>query len=242
MTNIFVSYAREDKARVAQLVALIDSWSAEVWWDDRLVAGESFTEETERRLREADFVVVVWSPHSARSKWVLDEAAVGRDAEKLIPLSFDGQAPPLGFRHVHCTDFTDWNGEADARCAGSLKAALLRDTRQPTVSPHLPPAPQEGWRSLLRVLRSNSARVAALAVLAAALIGAVVLFANPGRPTPASIAKVTEQIIAGRGADDPSAALATKAVAEIGASARAADKAAFSSFAAGDQRPCAGHS
>lgn len=126
MTNVFVSYSRTDKARVEPLVAFIDEIVGEVWWDDRLVSGESFTEETERRLNEADFVVVVWTPTSARSKWVLDEAAVGRDAGKLLPVSLDGQIPPLGFRHVHTTDFSAWNGTPDDKCARALKAALLR--------------------------------------------------------------------------------------------------------------------
>ena len=58
MTNVFISYSRADKERVERIVAYIDSVVGEVWWDDRLVAGESFTDEVEHRLNEADFVVV----------------------------------------------------------------------------------------------------------------------------------------------------------------------------------------
>lgn len=146
MTNVFVSYSRSDKARVEPLVAFIDSIVGEVWWDDRLVSGESFTEETERRLNEADFVVVVWTPTSARSKWVLDEAAVGRDAGKLLPVSLDGQVPPLGFRHVHTTDFSKWSGAADDRCALALKQALTRSKDAPApTKPHIAAPRRPRW-------------------------------------------------------------------------------------------------
>jgi predicted nucleotide-binding protein len=66
MTNAFISYSRADRARVEPLVKLVGECVDEVWWDDRFVAGESFTEETERRLNEANYIVVVWTPTSVR--------------------------------------------------------------------------------------------------------------------------------------------------------------------------------
>jgi len=235
MTNIFVSYAREDKARVAQLVALIDSWNAEVWWDDRLVAGESFTEETERRLREADFVVVVWTPHSARSKWVLDEAAVGRDAEKLIPISFDGQAPPLGFRHIHCTDFTGWTASGDDKCVAALKEALTRQSN-PSIRPALAQtsSPNLTQRRVLWRLAFAALAICVVALVGGLAVGVVSILTGRDSDKP-SIAEATADLLAGRTPDDPEAAEAKRAVEAIGVSDRAEDRAALSSFAAGDQ-------
>lgn len=275
MTNVFVSYSRHDKERVAPLVAFIDSLIGEVWWDDRFVAGESFTEETERRLDEADFVVVVWTPNSAHSKWVLDEAAVGRDAGKLIPISLDGALPPLGFRHVHTLDFAGWNGTDTDKCALALKAALLRtrtdkraeasaspvyggsvsgeaadrggalhprdpDLRRPplpSASP-TPPLLREGGMGHAHRLRSTII-IGLLAVFGIAIIGGLTIGAltvlGDREPANRSIADVTSDLIAGRDSGDPAVKQAEKAVAEIGGSARAEERAAFSSFAAGDQ-------
>jgi hypothetical protein len=235
MTRIFVSYAREDKDRVAKIVAFAGSIVDEVWWDDRLVAGESFTEETERRLNEADFVVVVWTPHSVRSKWVLDEAAVGRDAGKLIPLSFDGQAPPLGFRHVHCTDFSDWKGDSEDRCALALKEALTRGAKssfEPAPAAAVRTGPSQGrlyWRLAFAVLG-----VCALALVGGLMVGALSILKGRDADEP-SIAGVTAYLIAGRTPDDPHVAAAKRAVEAIGASKRSEDRAALSSFAAGDE-------
>lgn len=241
MTRIFVSYAREDKDRVARLVAFAATVVDEVWWDDRLVAGESFTEETERRLNEADYVVVVWTPASARSKWVLDEAAVGRDAGKLLPVSFDGQLPPLGFRHVHCTDFSAWNGAATDRCALALKEALTRGAKpapEPAapaaaaaVSPRSERAPARLWRPLAFAVLG----LCAIALVGGLMVGALSVFRDRSADE-ASVAGVTADLIAGRAPDDPYAAAAKQAVEAIGASKRSEDRAALSSFAAGDQR------
>jgi hypothetical protein len=207
---------------------MLDGFFDEVWWDDRLVAGESFTEETERRLNEADYVVVVWTPTSARSKWVLDEAAVGRDAGKLIPVSFDGQMPPLGFRHVHCTDFSAWKGAATDKCATALREGMTRGRADdaPTPAPTRP--------TLLATLRRKRATVVTVAGALAAILAVAALVAlKPGRP--ASIAEVAADLIAGRAPDDPYAAQAKRAVEAISGSRRAEDRAALSSFAAGDE-------
>lgn len=185
MTRVFVSYARADKERVERIVAFIESVVGEVWWDDRLVAGESFTDEVERRLNEADFIVVVWTPASTRSKWVLDEAAVGRDAGKLLPLVLDGQAPPLGFRHVHSTDFSRWDGTPGDKCARALREALTRKTGEagprPAAAAPLPPQ-----RS-----RRRFGAIAAAAVFAAAAAVVATLWSGwwrPGGPPRDSIA------------------------------------------------------
>lgn len=238
MTNVFISYSRLDRARIEPIVKLVDECVDEVWWDDRLVAGESFTEETERRLNEADYVVVVWTPTSVRSKWVLDEAAVGRDAGKLIPISLDGQTPPLGFRHVHCTDFSGWNGAAADKCATALRVALTRD-RAREAPPPLPPAPSPvrtnpTQKKLIRRLAFAALGISAITLVGGLLVGLASILGGRDSGEP-SIAEVAADLIAGRAPDDPYAAQAKRAVEAIGVSGRAEDRAALSSFAAGDE-------
>lgn len=170
MTNVFVSYSRADKERVEPIVAFIDSVVDEVWWDDRLVAGESFTDEVERRLNEADFVVVVWSAASAHSKWVQDEAGVGRDAGKLLPISLDGQIAPLGFRHTHATDFSKWDGTPGDKCARALREALTRKPGEARPSPSKAAPMQPPRRSRRRIAAIAAAAVVAVAAAAFAVI------------------------------------------------------------------------
>ena len=43
MADVFVSYARSDKARVAPLVAAIEGQGWSVWWDPGSMPGSSST-------------------------------------------------------------------------------------------------------------------------------------------------------------------------------------------------------
>jgi adenylate cyclase len=60
MADVFVSYARSDKARVAPLVAAIEAQGWSVWWDPEIDAGQQFDDQIEAELKAAKAVVVVW--------------------------------------------------------------------------------------------------------------------------------------------------------------------------------------
>ena len=42
MADVFISYARADKARVAPLVAAIEARGWSVWWDPEITPGQEF--------------------------------------------------------------------------------------------------------------------------------------------------------------------------------------------------------
>lgn len=117
MARVFLSYARADRVRVSELAAALERAGHEVWWDRRLSGGAEFEREIERALARADVVVVAWSTASVRSHWVRDEAAAGRDRNRLVPVSLDGTTPPLGFRQLHTIDVAAWKIDASCCCA-----------------------------------------------------------------------------------------------------------------------------
>ena len=45
MADIFISYARSDRARVAPLVAAIEAKGWSVWWDPAIAAGQQFDDQ-----------------------------------------------------------------------------------------------------------------------------------------------------------------------------------------------------
>ena len=45
MADVFVSYARHDKARVAPLVAAIEAQGWSVWWDPAITPGQEFDQQ-----------------------------------------------------------------------------------------------------------------------------------------------------------------------------------------------------
>lgn len=101
MADVFISYAREDRERAREIAHLIEQRGFNVWWDRDLVPGESYSEVIETELDQAHAVIVLWSEFSRKSHWVRDEAAVGRDRNRLVPITVDASTPPLGFRQIH---------------------------------------------------------------------------------------------------------------------------------------------
>lgn len=127
MAAIFLSYAREDRACAERLARVLESAGHEVWWDRRLDGGEEFSAEIEAALDRSDVVVVAWSRESVKSRWVRDEAAVGGDKGRLVPVSIDGTRPPMGFRQFHTVDLAGWKAaKRDGRTAELLHSVERR--------------------------------------------------------------------------------------------------------------------
>ena len=126
MADIFISYSRSDRERVTRLAEALQSSGYSTWWDDDLAGGVEYSREIESRINAAKAVVVVWSETSIESNWVADEAELGRDADKLIPLVIDNVQPKIGFRQFQSIDFRNWAGDVREPCFASLKQALAR--------------------------------------------------------------------------------------------------------------------
>jgi adenylate cyclase len=124
MADVFVSYARADKDRVAPLVAAIESRGWTVWWDPAIAPGEEFDRQIDAALKAAAAVVVVWTPTSVASRWVRGEARVAADRGVLVPVRFDRAELPIDVRAIHTTDLDGWGDSVQAPQAQHLLRAL----------------------------------------------------------------------------------------------------------------------
>src|SRR5271169_5950599 len=130
MADIFVSYSRTDKARVAPLVAALEAQGWSVWWDPEITPGDEFDALINAELEGARAVVVIWTPASVESRWVKGEARDAADRGVLVPVRFETARLPLDVRAIHTIDLDDWGGKRDsapfrALCV-SLEAKLKR--------------------------------------------------------------------------------------------------------------------
>lgn len=105
MADVFISYARPDRARIEALASALEAVGFSVWWDRSIAGGVEFSKEIERELAVTKAVLVAWSAAGNESHWVRDEASTARDANKLIPITLDGKKPPMGFRQFNALDF-----------------------------------------------------------------------------------------------------------------------------------------
>jgi TIR domain len=111
MTDVFVSYASEDRDRAAQLASALGKFGWSVWWDRKIIAGQTFDHAIERELENAKSVIVLWSKHSIGSEWVKNEAAAAAERGVLVPATIERVKLPLEFRRKQTADLIDWKGE-----------------------------------------------------------------------------------------------------------------------------------
>ena len=115
MSDIFISYAQEDRAKVRPLAEALERQGWKVWWDRSIRAGEQFHEVIEKAIEEASCVLVAWTSSSVHSNWVREEVQEGLDRKKvLIPVKIEDVKPPLGFRSFQALDLFDWDGSEDS--------------------------------------------------------------------------------------------------------------------------------
>ncbi len=129
MSDIFLSYASEDAARVRELADGLTELGWSVWWDDRIRAAAEFDDAIERELDSAACVVVVWSRSSVSSGWVRAEAGAANDQGKLVPVRFDSDViPPLRFRQLNAATLGTGSITAPSGDALGMLAEVARLT------------------------------------------------------------------------------------------------------------------
>ena len=123
MADVFISYARADKARVAPLVAAIEARGWSVWWDPEISPGREFDDEIDTELQAAKAVLVVWTPTSVVSRWVRGEARDAAERGILVPVRFEQARLPMDVRAIHTTDLDEWDEDpASAQAQEFLRA------------------------------------------------------------------------------------------------------------------------
>ncbi len=145
MADVFVSYARSDRNRVAPLVAAIEARGWSVWWDPRIAPGQEFDRLIDAELRIARAVLVAWTPVSVDSRWVRGEAREGADRGILVPVRFDLATLPIDVRAIHTIDVDPAAPEAAIEeMLQAIEALVLRREGDPSgaaesAAPALPP-------------------------------------------------------------------------------------------------------
>ena len=153
MADIFVSYARSERSRIAPLVAALEAQGFTVWWDSEIHAGQQFDDRIEAELEAARAVVVVWTPTSVASAWVRGEARAGAERGVLVPVRFDDARLPVDARAVHTIDLDDWNDDASSAAFQTLMRSLTAKVAQSpanttTTSPAAGAQPGSGPRRI----------------------------------------------------------------------------------------------
>ena len=164
MSDVFISYKREDELRVFRLVQALQKQGLPLWWDRGLPGGEQWRVNIEAALTQAQCAVVIWTRASVgpEGAFVKDEAGRAARRNILVPVLLDKVDPPLGFGELQAVDLTRWRGSTRDPFFQDLVAAIRAKMEGRAV-----PAPQEPMKRLQRRLAAGGL-VTALTVVGAA--------------------------------------------------------------------------
>jgi hypothetical protein len=168
VADIFLSYAKADRARARTITGVLESCGWSVFWDTKISAGDDWRRVVQSELDRAGAVVVLWSHTSVESTWVLEEAERGRP--RLVSVLIDDVKLPIGFSSRQGIGLIGWQG-GRAEDVSKLVDAIANTLRLPPKQPPRIPKP-----------RSQMLRLAVAAGLVAALVGGVLMFRRTTPP------------------------------------------------------------
>lgn len=177
MSDIFLSYARKDAARARTIARALEQEGWSVFWDPKIAPAEHWRDVIRSELEAAHCVVVLWSAHSAQSRWVLEEAEEAQRRNILIPARLEAIEPPFGFRTAQAADLIGWGSvRRDPRwlsLLGSIERHSPRKTAQGMTEP--PSRPEEPSAKALTESRvaSTKLRIQAVFVTQSVCAGAL---------------------------------------------------------------------
>ncbi|WP_265570245.1 TIR domain-containing protein [Sphingomicrobium nitratireducens] len=191
MSDIFISYKREDVSTAARIVAALENAGYEVWWDEAITPHQAWDATIEQQIAAARAVLVLWSPQSVDSDWVRTEAHYGQDHRKLVPAVIEECEIPLAFKLRQAVDLTGgtfttddphWVKLLDWIESVHTGANRLPDAAPLSPSPAGPPAPASAMKAPRRPMAAVLGGLAVAAALLLLLFKGSLGLASTGTP------------------------------------------------------------
>lgn len=136
--RLFVSYARVDKPYCRQIVETLDVH--DVWYDQRLHAGQQWWDEILRRLEWCEGIVYLLSPDSVNSEYCQKEFAIAQRLGKhIFPVLIHNRTPlPPSLQHLQYADLS--NGLTPEAVKTLLNAIYIAERATQSARPAVPSA------------------------------------------------------------------------------------------------------
>jgi hypothetical protein len=136
--RLFISYAHVDKPLIKDwIVDKLVAGGHHPWFDERLVAGQSWKQQLSERIERCDAFVYCMTPESITSDWCQWELAYAVELGKsIVPVLLQAETQlPEQLAKLQYVDFSDGpTGDAVARLMGGL---------QNLTAEQIPPAPDD---------------------------------------------------------------------------------------------------
>lgn len=143
MSEIFISYKREEREKAHAIAESLARRGFSVWWDIDLLPGDRFADEIGAVIEKAKAAVVLWSEDAVKSDFVRAEASKASDRGILIPVRLDNCELPLPFGALHTLDLRGWDGSIDNSLLTPLIAAIEKKIGRSSETKESPDAVEE---------------------------------------------------------------------------------------------------
>ena len=162
MSDVFVSYRREDESSVAVLVAALRDSGLSVWWDRDIALNTPWESTIEHQLEIARVAIVAWSREAVISENVKSEARRARQKGKLLQVFLEDCEPPLFFGERQGLSLNNWTGDTKHSKFVTLLSAIqaVKAGKRPTTGVGYKPKKRTSW-----VVRSVASLALAIAVI-----------------------------------------------------------------------------
>ena len=174
MADVFISYSKSRRAETVDLATDLANQGFTVWWDTDLSPGEKFRDVINAELARARAVIVIWTPASVKSDWVISEATRALKRNVLIAvhsadLNFDDIPQPFDVLHTELVTNRAAIFGALARLAiAPSTAAKPPDDAALAPKPGIGSPASNSWRLSRRAVMVGGGAVSACAAAALA--------------------------------------------------------------------------
>lgn len=123
--EVFVSYDRQDRSIVQEIIKYLEENDIITWWDDKITATSSdYSNEISSAIVASQCFIVVWTANSVDSQWVRGEVstAVSSSTErpKVIHLSVGNPEIPMEYRTCQVTPVITSNEKIDEKSLSKI--------------------------------------------------------------------------------------------------------------------------
>ncbi len=130
MSDVFISYARNDAGRTELLKNKLQDLGLEVFFDvdGGIHAGDSFPERISQAVIESKVVLACWTPHALTRPWVRRECMMAREFGKLVPVATE-RLTALDLKEfidASYEDLSDFSGQESHFAWSQTLAAIAR--------------------------------------------------------------------------------------------------------------------
>jgi hypothetical protein len=166
MANVFISYSQARRDSANELEKKLVKRGFTVWLDRGLEPGLNFNDSIRKELKDADAVIVIWSPEATKSDYVKMEAGIAWAWNKLLPVRLSGLPvleipdPFTSLQTIDIANFDDlvetlksWDIEPAARQRMTMDEfvwALLKDPANAALPAFLQKVRDAGFRVVFK--------------------------------------------------------------------------------------------